>query len=448
MPTSYYAGFDIVTRDADGYLQSFANETIVVKKLDNSTLATLTTDDYGFISGGSLSVAVGTKIKFTHSVKTLIFEQVTQATADIYLETATFIIEDNDTRLSPAVRGQIWMRDASEANALPIYLGEAFPGSTLKAPIESAKTKSLKLFLFSENSWFQLNTTDFNKAESVTVNTSGTAIETGGVTGSIQFNDNGVLTGNSNLFWDTDNNRFIVGYDSGFGAKINARILSATEKGMVIRQHASQSANPFEIQTSAGGSVFAVKPNNDLRLFANGTDYAWLDLRVTWDGSQMYFGFGGQYVGISPAFRGIIGGTTYSPTNQSVNQNGTGIHYKGYSAGQGSYPNYSVHYFNSDTTISTAGLKLLAVANNGTEKLYVDKDGLLYSAGGLTLADGKNLVFGTTTGTQIGTSSTQKLGFFGVTPVSQPTITGTTLQEQIDSLVSALENLGLVNDGR
>ena len=37
-------------------------------------------------------------------------------------------------------------------------------------------------------------------------------------------------------------------------------------------------------------------------------------------------------------------------------------------------------------------------------------------------ADGVNLTFGTTNGTRIGTAANQKLGFFGTTPISQPTL--------------------------
>jgi hypothetical protein len=39
----------------------------------------------------------------------------------------------------------------------------------------------------------------------------------------------------------------------------------------------------------------------------------------------------------------------------------------------------------------------------------------------ITVSDGGNVVLGTTTGTKIGTATTQKLGFFGVTPVVQQT---------------------------
>jgi hypothetical protein len=62
--------------------------------------------------------------------------------------------------------------------------------------------------------------------------------------------------------------------------------------------------------------------------------------------------------------------------------------------------------------------------------------------------DGANLVLGTTTGTKIGTATGQKLGFYGAAPVAQQTITGTTAQQQIDSIVDALGTVGLVVDGR
>lgn len=44
---------------------------------------------------------------------------------------------------------------------------------------------------------------------------------------------------------------------------------------------------------------------------------------------------------------------------------------------------------------------------------YFDKDA------NLGIADARNLIFGTSTGTKIGTGSTQKIGFFGATPVTQ-----------------------------
>ena len=73
----------------------------------------------------------------------------------------------------------------------------------------------------------------------------------------------------------------------------------------------------------------------------------------------------------------------------------------------------------------------------------------------------KNLLFGTATGTQIGTATTQKLAFYGSTPIVQPAAytlsnvnadrgydaDATTLDEIADvlgTLISDLQNLGLI----
>lgn len=56
---------------------------------------------------------------------------------------------------------------------------------------------------------------------------------------------------------------------------------------------------------------------------------------------------------------------------------------------------------------------------------------------GVTVTDATNIVVGTTTGTQIGTSTSQKLGFYGATPVVRPS----------GDISTALGNLGLVASG-
>lgn len=53
---------------------------------------------------------------------------------------------------------------------------------------------------------------------------------------------------------------------------------------------------------------------------------------------------------------------------------------------------------------------------------------------GVTLTDATNLVFGTSTGTKIGTATSQKLGFYNATPIIRPS----------GSILTALSNLGLV----
>ena len=63
--------------------------------------------------------------------------------------------------------------------------------------------------------------------------------------------------------------------------------------------------------------------------------------------------------------------------------------------------------------------------------------GLSRFDGNLSLNDAVNVVLGTATGTQIGTSNSQKLGFFGATPVAQ----------QTGNISTALATLGLATSG-
>ncbi|QLF83533.1 minor tail protein [Gordonia phage RedWattleHog] len=93
------------------------------------------------------------------------------------------------------------------------------------------------------------------------------------------------------------------------------------------------------------------------------------------------------------------------------------------------------------TLRSQVATDLSGKANNGHTHVVSDVaslQGLLDAKLGLTggtLSEGANLTFGTTTGTKIGTATTQKLGFFNATPVVQQTAT--------TDLGVALSNLGL-----
>ncbi len=67
------------------------------------------------------------------------------------------------------------------------------------------------------------------------------------------------------------------------------------------------------------------------------------------------------------------------------------------------------------------------------DTLTVTKIAATTYTGTQTYADAVNLVFNTTTGTKIGTGTTQKIGFFNATPIVQPT----------GDVITALQNLGL-----
>ena len=67
----------------------------------------------------------------------------------------------------------------------------------------------------------------------------------------------------------------------------------------------------------------------------------------------------------------------------------------------------------------------------------------------ITVSDGGNVVLGTTTGTKIGTATTQKLGFYNATPVVQPTAVANatdaaTAISQLNALLAHMRMLGLI----
>lgn len=85
---------------------------------------------------------------------------------------------------------------------------------------------------------------------------------------------------------------------------------------------------------------------------------------------------------------------------------------------------------------------------------YTDAGALLLSVltvtrstGLMSFGDAVNWAFGTTTGTKIGTSATQKIGFWGATPVVRPTVTGAKGgNAALTSLMTQLAAIGLVVD--
>jgi hypothetical protein len=63
--------------------------------------------------------------------------------------------------------------------------------------------------------------------------------------------------------------------------------------------------------------------------------------------------------------------------------------------------------------------------------------------GNITFSDGKNIVIGTGTGTKFGTSGSQKIGFFGATPVTQRSNIGSITDATGGSSSGSVNDVGL-----
>ncbi len=74
------------------------------------------------------------------------------------------------------------------------------------------------------------------------------------------------------------------------------------------------------------------------------------------------------------------------------------------------------------TTVKTGAVQAADATSAAT---IANSTGIVTIVGGLTMTDAKNIVVGSTTGTQIATAATQKLGFYGATAVVQQNTTGT-----------------------
>jgi hypothetical protein len=96
-------------------------------------------------------------------------------------------------------------------------------------------------------------------------------------------------------------------------------------------------------------------------------------------------------------------------------------------------------------TSTGSGAKLLISATvGGVSKFALDNTGTI------TFGDGGNFVAGTTTGTKLGTGATQKLGFWGATPVVRPAAVAdatdaATVITQLNSLLAKLRTVGLIS---
>lgn len=88
----------------------------------------------------------------------------------------------------------------------------------------------------------------------------------------------------------------------------------------------------------------------------------------------------------------------------------------------------------TDIKVALVSLGLLA-----TGASPLDLGSAALGCGTLTIADGSNIVIGTTTGTKLGTATTQKIGFFNAAPIVQPAAAS--------DILASLINLGLIASG-
>jgi hypothetical protein len=126
---------------------------------------------------------------------------------------------------------------------------------------------------------------------------------------------------------------------------------------------------------------------------------------------------------------------------EPATNNVSGVYFGGNS---GDFSNSILRLGNSfDMQVTSNGALTFRTGSPATERLSISATGLF------TIADALNIAVGTTTGTKIGTGTTQKLAFWNATPVVQPTAVAdatdaASVITQLNALLSRMRTLGLI----
>ncbi len=256
---------------------------------------------------------------------------------------------------------------------------------------------------------------------------------TGFTAGSVLFaGTSGLLSqDNSNLFWDDANNRLGIGTNAPSTA---IQIISDLAQ-ITFTQYNS-------IATNGGGFIVSR---------ARGT-FASPSAVQSGDVLAGFFINGYTSAG---AFGSNVGALRFLAT-ENYTSTAQGIAFQVLTT-----PNGSI---TRDTRLQVYGSGNVVIQNGGTftdAGFRLDVNGTTRLQDNVTITDAKNIILATTTGTKIGTATSQKLGFWNAAPIVQPTTAvaaatrvgggGTTVTDTdtfdgytIAQVVKALRNTGIL----
>jgi hypothetical protein len=239
----------------------------------------------------------------------------------------------------------------------------------------------------------------------------------------------------------------------------NLPTASAVNTGKLSSADWTTFNNKYNLPPLTSGSV----------LFSNGINISQDNLNFFWDNTNKRLGIGtNNPLAKLHLTNGLLGGTTLLVQSTGLND--------GIVIDSGEYPflsfrvlgvqNFGIQglggteiYFRPsknlewravDTNTSVFGSVNMDVSAN-SYSYYLHNlilggstspsEKLQLASGNFLIANGSNIILGTTSGTKIGTAINQKLGFFGKTPITQPLVATKTLQ----GLADEIKNLGLID---
>lgn len=315
----------------------------------------------------------------------------------------------------------------SSTTAAHIYGRQSSSGLTISGP--TATTVPLVV-----------QTTDNNQTNATTEwrLSNGTVVASIGAYGAAVFNEFGVASGSFRvesasseymLFLDANLNTVLINGNTDLGATLGVTSYAAGDVTVVVKAHASQTANLQEWHNSSGSVLASVGPSGNAVFNEVGMS---VDFRVESLNFTNMLRVAGASDGVFVNSAADLG-STFGVVSSTAADVATII--KGASSQTGDLQQWR----DSSNTI------LLSVQ----------------AGGHLSFDDGVNVVLDTTTGTKFGTSSSQKLSLWNATPIVQPTTaisaatfaantsaisddTATFDGYTIGQVVKALRNVGLL----
>lgn len=246
----------------------------------------------------------------------------------------------------------------------------------------------------------------------------------------VQFNDNGGFGGDTDLTYNKTTNALSIGGDINLddGGSFTTTVQCVTP-----------TANRTISFPDATGTVALVAGSSGQFIYNNAGAYAGLSTLTT-DGTNVTLSgwFISSLNGAASAPPGAFTGTWFTGGTSTTTKPQVLIEPTG----------------TTSTAWSTSGTGLGVNAASGFSGRLLDlqingTSEWSWSNTTFTLADANDIAVGTSTGTKIGTATTQKLGFFNKAPVVQPTAVAdatdaASVITQLNALLSRMRNLGLI----
>lgn len=461
----------------DGERIPVAGETFSVQNITaSSSLGTLVSDSEGYLNEGSFTADIGDIVELSHATYPGLVRYTLQATQEkAYTapenDVAAYIVQNNYTATNNSTYGEVYYVDTDTPDMKPVHLARVQAGITNLVPYQTAISRDLRLFLISQDDEGQFGEQNFDYAEfdDITVPGLGSPIDGSGAATRIAYwSDADTLASSANLTFN------------GNSALIATS--SAAAIPLIIKGATSQTADLQEWHDSAGIMQAAIGPTGLIDVNREGLRINAYDAGAGGASGTIKFSTTADFrfsapIGVSSIFSPAGGagvGVTFGSDRITfgVNTSTLQIFGSGVSIGYADTATpASGLIVAGDVGIGTSDLSARLHIIKTTEQLRVGYDASNYfkttigSTGSVTFdavgsgakftfnddvefADGKNIIANTTTGSKIGTTTTQKLGFWGQTPVALQTVNGARNNPEaaLADLIAKLEIIGIIAD--